>query len=276
MNGLATLLLVFLLCSPAWAQSPSPKPTKPVMISKEALGPVANYKQPFPHSSGAELLPFCELTDEMVSQIRCDYYVQAIADLVTIKLRGKRLACIPPSYSRTQLMELAVGSLKKTHFSVLEQQSAASLIMQAFARSFPCPVETKAGSFSPQMIAALEKRLEGSKKKKKAPQVDAKLSMNEVLMKRLAAGDIKVGEGGVTAEKFEAIKQRLAAHKQKKAAEAAESSVDCKCPDASKTAEAAAPPASPDAPEASATTATATSTEPAQATAAPQASDDAQ
>jgi hypothetical protein len=262
MNRLATLLLVLLVCVPAWAEPPSPKPTTPML---PGLGSVTAYKQPFPHSSGAELLPFCELTGEMVSQVRCDYYVQAIADMVTIELKGKRLACIPQGQSRTQLMELAVRSLKKTHPNMLEQQSAASLIMQSFARAFPCPVVTKAGSDSPQMGAALRKRLDVGKKK--AAQISASQRMADTLSKRLAAGEIKVGEGGLTAEKAEAFKKQLAAHKQKKEAK---TSLDCKCPDASKATETAATPASSDALQATATPTAVTSPEASQTTVVPQ------
>jgi hypothetical protein len=254
MNGLATLLLVFLLCVPAWTEPPSTKPTSP-----KAPSPEAAYKQPFPHSSGAELLPFCELTGEPVSQIRCDYYVQAIADMVTIKLKGKRLACIPQGQSRTQLMEIAAHALKKTHLNALERQSAASLIMQAFVKTFPCT-----NALNPNMVAALKKRL-GTGKKKTAP-VSAGQRTADALEKRLAAPDMS----GWSPEQAAFMRKKLAAYKQKKAAAAAKASADCQCPDASKAIEATATTASSDALKATATPTAVTSPEASQTTAVPQ------
>ncbi len=124
MKYFPTLLLAFLLSGYSWAEPSS---------ADDA------YKQPYPHSSGAALLPYCEQTGEVVSQLRCDYYVQGVADLATIPQQGQPMACIPQGQNRTQLMQVAVNYLKTVKPDALEKESAASLILQAFRAAFPCP-----------------------------------------------------------------------------------------------------------------------------------------
>ena len=126
MKYFPTLILAFLLSGYSWAEPPS---------ADDA------YKQPYPHSSGAALLPYCEQTGEVVSQLRCDYYVQGVADLATIPQQGQPMACIPQGQNRTQLMQVAVNYLKTVKPDALEKESAASLILQAFRATFPCPKE---------------------------------------------------------------------------------------------------------------------------------------
>ena len=124
-----TLILVLLLSSLSRAETSSTD---------------SAYKQPYPHSSGADLLPYCEQRGEVVSQLRCDYYVQGVADLATIPQQGKPLACIPQGQTRTQLMQVAVNVLKAAKPETLEKESAASLILLGFIARFPCPKEETA------------------------------------------------------------------------------------------------------------------------------------
>lgn len=100
-----------------------------------AAGP---YVQPYPHSTGAQLLQYCEQVDSVVSRLRCDYYVQGVADLATIPQAGKYMACIPQGQNRSQLMEIALRTLKAVKPEKRESESAAKLILQGFAVSFPC------------------------------------------------------------------------------------------------------------------------------------------
>jgi hypothetical protein len=129
MNKLSASILACLLSAPSWAEPTTAAPT---------------YIQPYPHSSGAELLPYCEKTDEVVSQLRCDYYVQGVADLASIPQQGIPLACIPAGQNRTQLMQIAVNFLRTVNPETLAKESAASLILQALRTEFPCPKEETA------------------------------------------------------------------------------------------------------------------------------------
>jgi hypothetical protein len=129
MKCFSTLTFVLLLPALSWAE---PSNTENA------------YKQPYPHSSGADLLPYCEQTGEVVSQLRCDYYVQGVADLATTPQQGKPMACIPQGQNRTQLMQIAVNYLKAVKPDTLEKESAASLILQGFRAMFPCPKEEPA------------------------------------------------------------------------------------------------------------------------------------
>jgi Rap1a immunity proteins len=129
MKYLPTLILALLLPGYSWAET-----------AKED----GAYTQPYPHSSGAALLPYCEKTDEVVSQLRCDYYVQGVADLATIPQQGQPLACIPQGQNRTQLMQIAVNYLKTVNPDTLEKENAASLILQGFRATFPCPAKVTA------------------------------------------------------------------------------------------------------------------------------------
>jgi Rap1a immunity proteins len=125
MKYLPTLLLALLLSGYSWAEPSS---------ADDA------YQQPYPHSSGADLLAYCDNTGEVISQLRCDYYVQGVADLATIPQQGQPLACIPRGQNRTQLMQVAVNYLKTVKPETREAQSAASLILQGFRATFPCSV----------------------------------------------------------------------------------------------------------------------------------------
>lgn len=131
MKKLAASILTFLLSASSWA---------------EPATTAITYVQPYPHSSGADLLPYCAKTDEVVSQLRCDYYVQGVADLATIPQQGIPLACIPQGQNRTQLMEIAVSYLKTVNPETLEKESAASLILKALQKVFPCPKEETAAA----------------------------------------------------------------------------------------------------------------------------------
>ena len=166
MNARSALLFGLLLATPAWAQP------------ADAGG---GYKQPFPHSSGAELLPFCEQVDVVVSQVRCDFYVQGVADLAVIPQNGQPIACIQQGQSRTQLMQIAVAYLKTVHPDTLEKESAASLILKAFQKAFPCPKvipatkdQAPAAATPPLTAEQMEKikkyMLESKEKQGAAPQ----------------------------------------------------------------------------------------------------------
>lgn len=117
------------------------------------------YKEPYPHSSGADLLTYCEQTDEVVSQLRCDYYVQGVADLVTMPQQGNQRACIPPGQNRTQLMEIAVSFLKTLKPDALEEKSAARLILRAFKTAFPCATEEEVEASKKAAIETSSKEL---------------------------------------------------------------------------------------------------------------------
>jgi Rap1a immunity proteins len=126
MKMFSALILLFMLCSPSWAEPASADNA---------------YIVPYPHSNGADLLAYCERTDEVVSQLRCDYYVQGVADLATMPLLGELRACIPQGQNRTQLMQTAVSFLKTVKPDALEEQSAARLILKGFKAAFPCATE---------------------------------------------------------------------------------------------------------------------------------------
>lgn len=158
------VVFALLLAASSWAEEPADDDTA--------------YKQPYPHSSGAELLPYCEQTDVVVSQLRCDYYVQAVADMATIPKQGVRAACIPRGQNRTQLMLIATTYLKTVKPQTLEQESAASIILKSFRAAFPCPKvvkktamdeKTNTPAVSKEMAAAIKKvLLEKEKAQQKA------------------------------------------------------------------------------------------------------------
>jgi hypothetical protein len=114
MKCFPALIIAFLLSGYSWAEPPSTD---------------GAYKQPYPHSNGAALLLYCEKAGEVVSQLRCDYYVQGVADLATMPQQGQPMACIPQ------------GQVKP---DTLERESAASLILQGFRATFPCSAEDAA------------------------------------------------------------------------------------------------------------------------------------
>ena len=137
------------------------------LFSLCGAGPLSaadKWKQPHPHSSGADLLQYCQLTDEVISQLRCDYYVQGVADLATSPVRGVVLACIPRGLNRTELMQLATEYLASLERQELEKKSAASLILREFRKKYPCPKKAKP-KISKAMADAL-RRMEAAKKEK--------------------------------------------------------------------------------------------------------------
>jgi len=97
------------------------------------------YRQPYPHATGAQLLPYCQQTAVVVDRLRCDYYVQGLADLASTPVRGERLACPPQGLNRTELMELATEYLSSLRPDELENSSAASLILKGLQKKFRCP-----------------------------------------------------------------------------------------------------------------------------------------
>ena len=123
------------------------------------------WMQPYPHSSGAELLPYCQQTDLVVSQLRCDYYVQGVADLASFPVKGAPLACIPKGLNRTELMQLTTAYLASLEPGELEQKSAASLILNEFKKKFPCPKKEKP-KISKAMADALKRGMEAANKEK--------------------------------------------------------------------------------------------------------------
>ncbi len=130
------------------------------------------YKPPYPHSTGAQLLPLCQDQEAPVDLLRCDYYVQGIADLATTEVQGERLACIPRGKNRTELMAFAVEHLASLKPDVLESSSAASLILTALQKEFRCPEKEAAGEqkkkSNPAMEAMIRKALEQQAKEKQA------------------------------------------------------------------------------------------------------------
>jgi hypothetical protein len=130
------------------------------------------YEPPYPHSTGAQLLPLCQDQDAPVELLRCDYYVQGIADLATTPVQGERLACIPRGKNRTELMAFAVEHLTSLKPDVLENSSAASLILQALQKEFRCPETKKEGKqkkkVDPVLAEALRKAFEKQAREKKA------------------------------------------------------------------------------------------------------------
>lgn len=110
------------------------------------------YKPPYPHSTGAQLLPYCQQADVPVELLRCDFYMQGVADLTTTPVKGQRLACIPRGMNRTELLEFALEHLSSQTPEVLEESSAASLILQAMQKGFPCPKQKTRGGKSKMAI----------------------------------------------------------------------------------------------------------------------------
>jgi len=130
------------------------------------------YKQPYPHATGAQLLPYCQQTDIVVDQLRCDYYVQALADLASTPVNGVRLACPPRGTNRTELMEIATKHLASLNAEQLEKNSAASLILQAFQKQFRCP--KSAGNKGKKARAGgMEEALKRAAERKAAQQENA-------------------------------------------------------------------------------------------------------
>ena len=133
------------------------------------------YQQPYPHSTGTQLLSLCQETDVAVNLLRCDFYVQGVADLATTPVNGDQLACIPRGMNRSELMELAVAHLSSLKPDVLESTSAATLILQALKKEYRCPRKKAGGKntkakVNPAMQEALRKAFLEKAKKEKAGQ----------------------------------------------------------------------------------------------------------
>jgi hypothetical protein len=137
------LILALVLSTPSWAAE-------------------GKYERPFPHSSGADLLPYCQQVDVVVSQLRCDYYVQGVADLATFPVKGVSLACIPKGLNRTELMQLSVEYLASLRPQSLEGSSAASLLLKNFQKQFPCAKKAKAkkGGAMAEAFKNIKKKLD--------------------------------------------------------------------------------------------------------------------
>ena len=117
------------------------------------------WKQPYPHRSAAELLNVCLQTDAVVDQLRCDYYMQGVADLAVTPVKGVALACLPRGINRSELMQLATQYLSSLKPYELEDTNAASLILQELRKQFPCP-KKPAPKMSKAMVEAIKKQLE--------------------------------------------------------------------------------------------------------------------
>lgn len=183
MKHIAALILTLVISAPAWAQVSDAAPDP-----NQAPAPKKTYQQPYPHSSGAELLPFCEQTDDVVKRLRCDYYVQGVADLATIPQSGKPMACIPRGKSRSELILVAVNYFKQVAPDKMESESAASLILSAFKKAFPCLKKEEAGAgkkgAGKAMSEAMRKALQNNKAVLKA------------MKKRMKENDGVVKKGG--------------------------------------------------------------------------------
>lgn len=140
-----------------------------LLLSGLALSAAAqgDYKKPFPHSSGAELLAYCQQSEVVVSQLRCNYYIQGVADLAV----QTPLACIPRGMNQTQLMNLAVEYLESVKPATLESNSAASLVLKELQKKFPCPKEKSTKVSAKDAYAeAIRKHLEKEAAAKSAAQ----------------------------------------------------------------------------------------------------------
>ena len=101
-----------------------------------------SYEKPMPHSSGETILEFCEDTDDVISQLRCNYYVQGVADLVV----QTPLACLPKGMTQSELIEVATAHLETVDKSELGNSSGAGLLLSHLQRSYRCP--TKPGGIA--------------------------------------------------------------------------------------------------------------------------------
>ncbi len=93
------------------------------------------YEKPMAHSSGETILAFCEDTEDVISQLRCNYYVQGVADLIV----QTPLACLPQGMNQSELIEMATTQLKSLDETKLESNSGAALLLPYLQRSFRCP-----------------------------------------------------------------------------------------------------------------------------------------
>ena len=154
MNRFFVFVFVLLLSAANRAQLPSADSP-----------PTEVYKPPHAHSSGADLLYYCEQTDRVVDQLRCDYYVQGVADMASLPRQDEPLACVRQGTTRSELIMIALDYLKTVNPNTLETKSAASLILQSFRKTFPCPknIVPKAAKkpapikYSPAMQAVFRK-----------------------------------------------------------------------------------------------------------------------
>ena len=93
------------------------------------------YEKPMPHSSGERILEFCEDTDDVISQLRCNYYVQGVADLIV----QTPLACLPPGMNQSELIEVATTYLQSVGKTELTNSSGAGLLLAHLQRTYRCP-----------------------------------------------------------------------------------------------------------------------------------------
>jgi len=93
------------------------------------------YEKPMPHSSGERILEFCEDTDDVISQLRCNYYVQGVADLIV----QTPLACLPPGMNQSELIEVATTYLQSVNKTELTNSSGAGLLLAYLQRTYRCP-----------------------------------------------------------------------------------------------------------------------------------------
>ena len=101
------------------------------------------YEKPMAHSSGETILAFCEDTEDVISQLRCNYYVQGVADLVV----QTPLACLPKGMTQSELIEVATAYLETVDKTELGNSSGAGLLLSHLQRSYRCP-KTQAGMVS--------------------------------------------------------------------------------------------------------------------------------
>lgn len=188
MSRIAIFTLAFCFLAPALADDKATglktQETAATGIKPDASKPEKfSYAQPFPHSTGADLLPFCANTEDVVAQVRCDYYIQGVADLATIPspLDGKPMACIPRGKNRTELMTVALQHLSKAPSTELAEKSAASMLLLAFRKAYPCEIKKakptgKLKNLDAESIKALKKAMKEGKvpavRKKKLSELD--------------------------------------------------------------------------------------------------------
>ncbi len=93
------------------------------------------YEKPMPHSSGEKILEFCEDTEDVISQLRCNYYVQGVADLIV----QTPLACLPQGMNQSELIEVATTYLQSVGKTELANSSGAGLLLSLLQRAYRCP-----------------------------------------------------------------------------------------------------------------------------------------
>ncbi len=76
------------------------------LLSASATGE-DTYQTPMPHSTAAQILSYCEAGADVISQLRCNYYLQGVADLAVQAPQ----ACLPRGMNQSELIEVAVTHL---------------------------------------------------------------------------------------------------------------------------------------------------------------------